>query len=87
VDSNGNFKVIYVNAIDEELIQESKSFGNFENSNLPTYNGKPTYSKYIHFNTIEEFRNNSFRALAREDILQSNREQLTELDSIVYKKI
>jgi hypothetical protein len=24
VDSNGNFKVIYVNAVDEELIQESK---------------------------------------------------------------
>jgi hypothetical protein len=46
VDSNGNFNVIYVNAIDEELIQESKRLVNFVNSNLITYNGKPTYSKY-----------------------------------------
>jgi hypothetical protein len=45
VDSNGNFKVIYVNAVDEELIQESKRV--FVNSKIPpTYNGKPTYSKY-----------------------------------------
>jgi hypothetical protein len=28
VDSNGNFKVIYVNAVDEELIQEKRVFVN-----------------------------------------------------------
>jgi hypothetical protein len=89
VDSNGNFKVIYVNAVDEELIQESKRvFGKFPKITPPTYNGKPTYSKYnitisIPLKSSETIAS---EALAREDILQNNTEQLTELDSIVYKK-
>jgi hypothetical protein len=44
-DANGVFKVIYVNAIDEELINEAK--GCLSNSQITasTYNGA-VYSKY-----------------------------------------
>jgi hypothetical protein len=89
VDSNGIFKVIYVNAVDEELIQESKRvFGKFPKIIPSTYNGNPTYSKYnitisIPLKSLETIAS---EALARADILQNNTGQLTELESIVYKK-
>ncbi|MBC7747697.1 MAG: energy transducer TonB, partial [Methylotenera sp.] len=47
VDSNGTFKVIYIDATEEELIQETKRvFGKFPKIQPATYNGKPTYAKF-----------------------------------------
>ena len=47
VDENGSFKMQYVDAIEEDLIKESKRvFGKFPKIKPATYNGKPTYSKY-----------------------------------------
>jgi hypothetical protein len=40
-----DFKVIYVNAIDEDLIKE-KSFTKFLKIISSTYNGKPIYARY-----------------------------------------
>jgi hypothetical protein len=47
VDENGSFKIQYVDAIEEDLIKESKRvFGKFPKIKPARYNGKPTYSKY-----------------------------------------
>lgn len=47
VNDSGNFKVQYVDSNEETLITESKRvFASFPNIKPPTYNGKPTYSKY-----------------------------------------
>ncbi|MFV5691605.1 gliding motility protein RemB [Flavobacterium sp. LT1R49] len=89
VDSNGVFKVIYVNATEEDLIKETKRvFGAFPKIKPSTYNGKPTYSKYtiaiaIPLKSPEQLAS---EALARAEILPNETKQLTELDSIVYKK-
>lgn len=89
VDSNGIFKVIYVNAVDEELIQETKRvFSKFPKISPSTYNGKAVYSRYniaisIPLKSQETIAS---EALARVEIIQNNAKQLTELDSIVYKK-
>lgn len=89
VDENGIFKVIYVNAIDETLIQETKRvFGKFSKIKPSTYNGKPTYSKFtitisIPLKSPEEIAS---EALAKASTFQRSNEPLTELDSIVYKK-
>jgi hypothetical protein len=88
VDSNGNFKIIYVNAVDEELIQESKRlFSKFPKISPSTYNGKSTYSKYNITISIPLKRSGALasEALAPAVILQSNRDLLTELDSFIYK--
>ena len=47
VNDSGNFKVQYVDSNEETLITESKRvFEKFPKIKPPTYNGKPTYSKY-----------------------------------------
>lgn len=47
VDENGIFKVLHVDAIDAELVTESKRvFALFPKIGPPTYSGKPTYAKY-----------------------------------------
>ena len=47
VDANGVFKVIYIDAAEERLIQETKRvFGKFPKIQPATYNGKPTYAKF-----------------------------------------
>ena len=89
VDSNGVFKVIYVDAIDEALIKETKRvFGTFPKIQPSTYNGKPTYSKFtitiaIPLKSRDEIE---AEALAKAEIVSNNKPKLTELDSIVYKK-
>jgi hypothetical protein len=89
VDANGVFKVIYVNAIDEELINEAKRvFVKFPKVTASTYNGRAVYSKYNITISIplRSAETNAAEALARAEIVQSNVKQLTELDSLVYKK-
>lgn len=89
VDASGQFKVIYVNAINEELIQEAKRvFARFPKIQPSAYNGKPTYSKYniniaIPLKSSEE---QAAEALAKSELLLNTTPQLTELDNMVYKK-
>ncbi|PKH67187.1 gliding motility protein RemB [Flavobacterium sp. ALD4] len=89
VDANGVFKVIYVNAIDEELLKEAKRvFAKFPKITPSTYNGRSVYSKYNITISIplKSAEARGFETLARAEIIQSNTRQLTELDSIIYKK-
>ncbi|MEO8253179.1 MAG: gliding motility protein RemB [Flavobacterium sp.] len=89
VDENGFFKVIYVNAVDEKLIAETKRvFAKFPKITPSTYNGKPQYSKYTTTISIPLKSPATMAAenLAKADILRNTTPKLTELDSIVYKK-
>ena len=89
VDVNGVFKVLYVNAVDETLVQEAKRvFGKFPKISPSTYNGKPEYSKFnisiaIPLKSPEEIK---AEAIAATTVVKNNNVPLTELDSIVYKK-
>lgn len=89
VDVNGIFKVIYVDAVDEDLVKEAKRvFSAFPKIKPSTYNGKPTYSKYtitiaIPLKSPEQL---AAEALAKAEIITDDTAKLTELDSIVYKK-
>jgi hypothetical protein len=89
VDANGIFKVIYVNAIDEELLKEAKRvFAKFPKITPSTYNGRPVYSKYNITISIplKSAETRASEALVRAETIQSSKKQLTELDSIVYNK-
>ena len=89
VDSNGVFKVIYVDAVDEVLIKETKRvFGGFPKIQPSTYNGKPTYSKFTITIALPLKSRASLEAeaLAKAGIISNNKPKRTELDSIVYKK-
>jgi hypothetical protein len=89
VDEKGEFKVIYVNAVNDELVQESKRvFGAFPKIKPSTYNGKPTYSKYtITINIpLKSADQIAEEALAASQILKPKEKPMTELDSMVYKK-
>jgi hypothetical protein len=89
VDADGVFKVIYVNAIDDELIKEAKRvFAKFPKIIASTYNGRAVYSKYnitiaIPLKIAETY---TAETLMRAEITKANVKQLTELDSLVYKK-
>ncbi|CAC9974290.1 energy transducer TonB [Flavobacterium panici] len=89
VDANGGFKVIYVNAADDLLVEEAKRvFGKFPKIKPSTYNGKPTYSKYtisidIPLKSADQI---AAEALAASEIEKPIEKPMTELDSIVYKK-
>jgi len=89
VDANGEFKIIYINAISDELSEETKRvFGKFPKIKPSTYNGKPTYSKYtisieLPLKSAEQIAS---EALAAAEILRPIEKPMTELDSLVYKK-
>lgn len=88
VDAKGVFKVLYVNSNSEQLIAEAKRvFTLFPKIAPPTFAGSPTYSKFtitinIPLRSPEEIAS---EALERKENINVN-PQLTELDSIVYKK-
>ena len=89
VNAEGVFKVIYVNAVDEKLIEESRRvFAKFPKITPATYNGKAEYSKYNITIAIPLKSTAALAAenLAKADILRNTTQQLTELDSIVYHK-
>jgi hypothetical protein len=82
-----DFKVIYVNAIDEDLIKENE-FYKVSKIISSTYNGKPIYARYnitiaIPLQSSEE---RIAENVIKSDVLKPSLKQLTELDSIVYKK-
>jgi len=89
VDKNGVFKVIYVNAVDDTLILETKRvFAKFPKINPATYNGNPTFAQY---NITIAIPLKSTDQMAAETVVVAETakaipKQLTELDSIVYKK-
>jgi hypothetical protein len=89
VDAKGNFKVIYVNAIEETLIQETKRvFAKFPKIQPSTYNGKPTYTKFNISISIPLQNPNEIKAetVAVTKIAPKKDIVLTELDSIISKK-
>ncbi len=89
VDKNGVFKVIYVNAVDDALIKETKrGFAKFPKIKPSTYNGNPTYSQYnitisIPLKSAEQMAS---EAVVAAEAVKAKPKQLTELDSIFYKK-
>ncbi|WP_073016141.1 gliding motility protein RemB [Flavobacterium micromati] len=89
VDASGSFKTIYIDAIEDELIQETKRvFDAFPKVQPSTYNGKPTYSKFTMTISIPLKSRGmvSKETLAKATILYDTTKKLTELDSIIYKK-
>ncbi|RTZ00335.1 gliding motility protein RemB [Flavobacterium sp. RSP49] len=89
VDNTGVFKVIYVDAIDQELIKETRRvFAELPKIQPSTYNGIPTYNKFtmtiaIPLKSREEV---VAETLEKAEFLPSSNKKVTELDSIVYKK-
>lgn len=89
VDASGVFRVIYVDATEQQLIQETKAvFSALPIIQPATYNGRPTYSKFtmtiaIPLQTKEEAAAN---ALAQAKSFMDKNKMRTELDSIVYTK-
>lgn len=88
VDANGNFKVIYVNAIDESLINEAKNvFAKFQKIKPATYNGNPSFSQYTINISIPLKKSQTvaeaFAAQKKEDLKPK---QLNELAEIKYQK-
>ncbi|WP_433835247.1 gliding motility protein RemB [Flavobacterium anhuiense] len=89
VNAEGEFKVIYVSAENEELSEEAKRvFGTFPKIKPSTYSGKPTYSKYTISIDIplKSAAQLEAEALAAAEIIKQTAKPMTELDSIVYKK-
>ena len=92
VDDTGTFKVQYVDAIESSLVDESKRvFGKLPKISPPTYNGKPTYSKYTIKIAIPLLSAAAIQAQKEADALAEKEltlktKGLTEFDSIVYKK-
>lgn len=95
VNDQGNFKVIYVDAIDESLVTESKRvFGKLPKIAPATYNGNPTYAKYtikiaIPLQSVAQMQaEKEALALAEKNsaTFKPNTKQLTELDSIKLRK-
>ncbi|MCW2117865.1 capsule assembly Wzi family protein [Flavobacterium sp. 7A] len=87
VDANGVFKVIFVNAVDEDLIKETKRvFGKFNKIQPATHNGRVTYSQY-NFSFPIPLNNKNLEVPAAKVVVAVNkRDKVTELDSIIYKK-
>jgi len=92
VDASGNFKVLYVDAIYPELIEESKRVFSLLPKVTPAMqNGKPVYSKYnlsIAIPLVNPTLSPEVVAEnARVSELKTQKSKtLTELDSIKYKK-
>ena len=94
VNDTGKFNVQYVDAVDEQLVKESKRvFAGFSQIGPPTFNGKPTYSKYTIKIAIplksaaEEAAEKEVLKLADAKNFSKNKDkELIEYDSIVYHK-
>lgn len=95
VAETGEFKVIYVDAVDESLIAESKRvFGKLAKISPATYNGNPIFSKYtikiaIPLQSVAEIQaKKEAQALAEKTsaVYKPNTKQSTELDSLKYRK-
>lgn len=99
VDDKGTFKVQYVDANQDDLVQESKRvFEKMPTISPPTYNGKPTYSKYTikigiplqnpAETRIEKQENHTSKEIETSRTVNKSvkNKELTEFDSIAYQK-
>jgi len=89
VDTAGVFKVQYVDAIYPELIKETKRiFTMLPKIKPSTYNGSPAYSKYTYKIAIPLQKDVAVASLQQtaDDLKKEKDKELTELDSIAYKK-
>ncbi|MDG2433195.1 gliding motility protein RemB [Flavobacterium sp.] len=89
VDTKGVFKVIYVNAVDENLIQEAKRvFTKFPKISPSTYNGKPNYATYTISIAIPLKNPDEIVSVNVESktAVIPEKNKSTELDRIVYSK-
>ena len=95
VNDKGSFKVLYVDAVDEALISESKRvFGELPKISPATYNGNPTYIKYtikiaVPLQSVAQIQaEKEAKALAEKNsaTYKPNNKALTELDSMKFKK-
>lgn len=89
VDSTGTFRTLYIDAIYPELIAETKRvFAMLPKVSPPTYNGKAVYAKYTYKISIPlQMGNPEAATESPEEKKQKEKQrQLTELDSIVYKR-
>ncbi len=93
VESNGTFKVLYIDANDAELKIESQSVFEKMPKVVPaTFNGSPTNAKYtikisvpLQNSAIPIVRN-YLQDDATSKIKTNRNKELTELDSIIYQK-
>lgn len=98
VDSEGNFKPIYADAANEDLVGEAKRvFTQFPKVSPATYNGLPTYAKYT-IKIAVPLKNSAQIAqetaakieedkqFAATNYTRNRDKELTEYDSIVYHK-
>lgn len=94
VNENGNFKPLYVDANQNELIEEGKRvFGLFPRIDPPTFNGNPTYSKYtiripIPLKNEPQISETSASTVEKESLKKTTKPEIEspEYDNIVYKK-
>ena len=91
VDTAGVFKVQYVDAIENSLVEESKRvFASIPKVKPATYNGNPTYAKYTIKIAIPLVKSDAVIAnpVAEKtnSVLRDRKKELTEFDSIVYQK-
>lgn len=91
VDTVGGFKVLYVDAVDNALKEEAKKvFSKLPKVKPATYSGNPTYAKYTIRIAIPLEKPSEVNLAKKEEKINSldrdRSKELTELDSIVYKK-
>lgn len=90
VDAKGLFKVIYVNAVDENLVSEAKRvFLKLPKISPSTYNGRAVYSRYnitIAIPLLDPDVITKQQDVVATTMLKQKPKQLTELDSIVSNK-
>ena len=94
VDNQGVFKVIYVDAIDEQLNNEAKRiFALLPKIKPSTYSTKPTYSKYtikiaIPLKSVAEIAAEvqAYKNAEAKNFTKNKDKELSEYDSIVYHK-
>jgi hypothetical protein len=95
VTEGGTFKVIFVDALDEALIAESKRvFGKLPKVSPATYNGQPTYAKYTlkiaiplqSVAQLEAQKQADELAEKKSNGFRPNDTYLSEIDSIKYLK-
>ncbi len=88
VTNEGFLKTLYINTNDNQLVAGTKNvFSKFPKIKPATYNGNPTYSKYTITISIPLKSPDEIKAeqIATTQI-DKKEVQLTELDSIVYKR-
>ena len=95
VTEGGTFKVIFVDAVDEALIAESKRvFGKLPKVSPATYNGQPTYAKYTlkiaiplqSVAQLEAQKQADELVEKKSNVFRPNDTYLSEIDSIKYLK-